>query len=168
MRTRLLLSLVLLLFLWRCDGGLQPPEGVEPGFSGTIRFVPGYWPPQDSLYNLWLFASQVYPLDSSLVFQGIISTPPYIFIYPEFNGTLASNQVDSVSYEFLVPAATYRYVGVVQRLRNNFYVSSLRVVGVYAVPGNPTQPAAFVVRENDVLGNIDIMVDFLNPPPQPF
>ena len=167
MSTRLLVFLICVTFFWGCDGGLQPSE-IQPGFGGTIRFAGGYWPPADSLVNLWLFASQVYPLDSTLVFRGIISNPPYIFISPGFSGTLATDQVDSLAYVFLVPPGTYRYVGVVQRLRNDFYVQSLRVVGIYGVPGNPAQPGVFTVQENQFVDQINIPVDFLNPPPQPF
>ena len=81
-KMKILLTLVIAASLVSCDHGLEPPQRVEPGFGGTITFVKDSWPPQDSLVNLWVFASQIYPLDSSSVFTGLFANPPSIYLYP--------------------------------------------------------------------------------------
>ncbi|MGA3246203.1 MAG: hypothetical protein ABSE41_16420, partial [Bacteroidota bacterium] len=63
-----LLLAAIVMSLLSCDHGLEPPPSVQPGFGGTIYFEKGTWPASDSLVNLWLFASQLYPLDSAKIF----------------------------------------------------------------------------------------------------
>jgi hypothetical protein len=55
-----LIIIPICLTLIACDGGLAPPPPkppVELGFSGTIYYAPGSWPPVDSLVNLMIFRS---------------------------------------------------------------------------------------------------------------
>ncbi|MBI4428963.1 MAG: hypothetical protein HY562_07575 [Ignavibacteriales bacterium] len=167
MTVRTSFFIVVSVVLVSCDGGLEPIPPPEPGFAGTIRFISKTWPPPDSLINLWVFASQVYPLDSTSVLTGLFSQPQTIFLYPTDRDHVAIN-VDSASYEFPVPPATYRYIGVVQRFRSDFSVRSFRVVGFYIDPQNPGQPLAITVLEADRITGIDMTVDFQNPPVQPF
>ncbi len=165
MPLRILLVLVPLLLA--CDGGLAPPPLVEPGIGGTVTFAQNTWPPRDSLVNLWIVASQVYPLDSAKVFAGIIANPPTIYIYPALDRSLPL-YVDSLQYTFPLPPATYRYIAVLQRHRDELSIRSLRVVGLYTAGGNSSQPNVVTVRPFEFVGSINIHVDFHNPPPQPF
>lgn len=158
---------VVAVVLISCEGGLEPLPPVEPGFSGTIRFAPNSWPPVDSLVNLWVFASQIYPLDSTKVFPGLFGQPQTIFYYPTDSARIAFN-VDSVSYSFPVPPATYRYIGVVQRFRNDLNIRSFRVVGFYYSPSKPDQPRFITILDGEQVAGIDMSVDFYNPPVQPF
>lgn len=155
------------VLLLSCDHGLAPPPSVEPGFGGTVYFERGTWPVADSLVNLWVFASQVYPLDSTKVFQGLLSSPPTIFLYPSF-GTNLPLFVDSVPYSFALPPSTYKYVGVIQRVANDVNVRSLRVVGLYGTNDSPPLPIPVVINDADFITGIDIRVNFRKPPPQPF
>jgi len=150
-----------------CEPGLTPPPDVEPGFGGVVRFERGTWPPRDSLVNLWIFASQIYPLDSAKIFAGLFSNPPSIYIYPSFTDNI-SLYVDSVTYAFKVPPATYRYVGVLQRFKDEITPRALRVVGVYVDRPNSMQPGEVHVRPYEFLRNIDINVNFHKLPLQPF
>jgi len=150
-----------------CETGLTPPPEVEPGFGGTVYFEKGTWPPPDSLLNLWLFASQIYPLDSAKVFSGLFANPPLIYLYPAIDQDLPFS-VDSVSYAFKLPPASYKYVGVLQRFANEFSARALRVVGVYGTTGEPPLPIPVIVSEYQFIGGIDIKVNFHKPPPQPF
>jgi hypothetical protein len=159
--------LIIAMFLVSCDHGLAPPPSVEPGFGGTLYFEKGTWPSPDSLNSLWLFASQVYPLDSVKVVQGLISNPPTIYLYPASDKSLPFN-VDSVSYSFSPPVATYKYVGVIQRFANDINVHSLRVVGVYATNDTPPLPIPVIVNEGVFTPGISFRVNFYKPPPQPF
>lgn len=163
---RNLLFLVLLVASASCEDGLQPPPNVEAGFGGTISF--SSWPPRDSVVNLWLFASQLYPLDSVKVFQGLFSSPPSIFLYPAFDRSLPYN-VDSVEYRFApLPAGRYRYIGVIQQFNLVLSIRSFRVVGVYRNPSDTTQPGEVQFRDFEFVPGIHLRVNFRQPPPQPF
>ena len=163
--------LIIAVFFLSCDHGLAPPSAVEvnvePGFGGTLYFEKGTWPSPDSLFDLWVFASQVYPLDSTLVFQGLFSDPPTIYLYPAINKDLPFF-VDSVSYSFKLPAAKYKYVGVIQRFAADFTVRTLRVVGLYGTNATPPVPIEVTVREGEFTSGITFRINFRKPPPQPF
>ncbi len=162
-----LVFLALTILFLSCDHGLAPLPPVEPGFGGTIYFAKGTWPPADSLVNLWIFASQVFPLDSAKVFGGLFSNPPTIYLYPALDKSLPLFG-DSVSYSFNLPPATYFYVGVLQRTANDINIRSMKVVGMYGTSGDPPLPIPVVVSDVDFLTGIDIRVNFRKPPPQPF
>ncbi len=166
--------LALCTIVWMsCDGGLSPTPPPKPGISGTIHFAKGTWPGTpslpDSLTNLWIFASQIYPLDSSLVIHGLfLSSPPTIFLYPSRSSNLPL-YVDSVQYYFSLPVGTYKYIGVIQHIGQDFStIRNLRVVGVAKDPVDPLLPLQTQVIESSVTTGININVDFHNPPPQPF
>ena len=155
------------VLLLSCEPGLSPPQGVEPGFGGTIVFQKGTWPPADSLFNLWVFASQIYPLDSTKVFEGLFADPPAIYLYPAIDQNIPFF-VDSLSYAFSLPPASYRYVGVLQRFAYEISVRSLRVVGVYGTNDDPPLAIPVIVSQSQFVGGINIRVNFHKLPPQPF
>jgi len=165
--------LALCAIVWMsCDGGLSPTPAPKPGISGTVYFAKGTWPgtpsSPDSLANLWVFASQVYPLDSSLVISGLFSNPPTIFLYPSVIENLPF-YADSVQYSFSLPVGTYKYVGVIQHISPDYNtIRTLRVVGLAKDPADSTSPRRVQVLDGLVTPGIDINVDFHNPPPQPF
>lgn len=165
--------LVLCSVAWMsCNGGLSPTPPPTPGISGVVRFASGTWPgtptAPDSLWNLWVFASQVYPLDSASVIGGLFSSPPTIYLYPSVTQNLPL-YVDSLSFTFPLPLGTYKYIGVIQHIAPDFStIRKLRVVGVANDPANPSTPLRVQVLAGSVSGGIIINVDFHNPPPQPF
>jgi hypothetical protein len=158
------------LLLVACDGGLAPPPPVELGFSGTVHFTPGSWPPSDSLVSIMIFASKIYPLDSATVFAGLFSNPPSIFLYPDIGKSLPFF-VDSISYLFPLRSGTYKYIGVVQQISSDLFTRGIRVfrvVGFYKDPANLSQAGSVIVNDNSQVIDINVDVDFRNPPPQPF
>jgi len=165
MRT-FLLPAVTLFLMAGCDGGLEP---TPPGFSGTVYFEAGTWPPPDSVVNLWLFVSRVYPLDSAKVYSGLASG--MITVLPA-GGTGSITDptipVASVRYVYPLAAGKYLYAGVIQRIRADFAIRSFRVVGVYADPAHPTLPKELMIPGSGIVSGIDIYVNFSQPPPQPF
>jgi hypothetical protein len=161
------LQLTVVLFVLSCDGGLQLPPLVDPGFGGTITFERNTWPPSDSLVNLWLVASKIYPLDSVSVFAGIFSDPPQVFAYPGLDKNLPFF-VDSVQYSFALPPGAYRYVAVLQRFRDELNIRSFRVVGVYSSQAKPAEPLTVTVRDFEHVAGINLHVNFHQLPPQPF
>jgi hypothetical protein len=165
-----LVLIILCLLLAACDAGLAPPPPIELGFSGTVYFTPGSWP-TDSLINLWIFASQIYPLDSAKVYSGLFTNPSTIFLYPSINQSLPLSEVASIPYSFPLRSGTYKYVGVIQQVSPDLInrgIRVFRVVGFYKDPTNLSQPGTVEVNESTRMKEINIDVDFRNPPPQPF
>jgi hypothetical protein len=166
---KFLLPFIICLFIIGCDGGLAPPPPVELGFSGTVHFASGYWPPIDSLHSLWIFASQIYPLDSNKVYEGLFGNPITIFLYPSISQSLPLGVVDSISYSFPLKSGTYKYVGVIQQVNPNLTnIRAFRVVGFYKDSLDALLPGIVEVNDSYQIHGIDIDVDFQDPPPQPF
>lgn len=166
-----LILIILCLLITSCDGGLAPPTPMELGFSGTVYFAPGSWPSADSLINLWIFASKIYPLDSAKVYSGLFSNSPTIFLYPSISGSLQPFNVDSIAYSFPLLTGTYKYIGVIQQTSFDFTdqgIRALRVVGFYKNSTDSSKPGIVEVNNNYQVKGINIDVDFRNPPPQPF
>jgi hypothetical protein len=166
---RFLIFIILCLLLAACDGGLAPSPPAELGFSGTVYFAPGSWP-ADSLVSLWIFASQVYPLDSAKVYAGLFDSPTTIFLYPSLTSSLPF-YIDSLQYSFSLRSGTYKYIGVIQQNNPDLAgqgIKVFRVVGFYKDPVNPLLPGVVEVNDSLQVKGINIDVDFKNPPPQPF
>ncbi len=165
------LAVLFVFVMIGCDGGLSPTPPPKPGISGTVYFAKGTWPgtpaSPDSLTNLWIFASQIYPLDSNIVFNGLFSDPPSIFVYPSLVANLPL-YVDSVNYFFSVPLGDYKYIGVIQHVAASFSVRSMRVIGFARNPADTAQPLQVRVSAGSVAGGVNIFADFHDPPPQPF
>jgi hypothetical protein len=141
-KMKILSSISIAFLLMSCDGGLTLPPDVEPGIIGTME-VSGPWPPVDSVKTLWLFASQIFPIDSTKVVTGILDGR--IVVYPSLSQSLPYN-VSSQPFQMALPPSRYLYIGVLQRHGDNLFdPASYRVVGV-----------------------LSIQIDFYNLPPQPF
>ncbi len=167
---KLCIIIVFCLLLASCDAGLAPPPPIQPGISGTVFFSHGSWPPADSLVSVWIFASKIYPLDSATVYNGLFSSPPTISIYPSMASSLPFN-VDSISYFFPLSTGTYKYIGVIQQTSADIFTRGIRVfrvVGYYKNVGIPAQPGSVTIQEASQVQDINITVDFKNPPTQPF
>jgi hypothetical protein len=157
--------LIAIVFLVACDGGLSLPPDIQPGITGTLT-VQGAWPPPDSIQTLWIFASQIFPIDSAKVVTGILENK--IHLYPAIDQSLPYN-FRTQTFNFALPPGTYYYIGVLQRFGSSLVdPKSYKVVGVYTDPGNPLQPLTVQVKELEVVPGIDMTVDFYNLPPQPF
>jgi hypothetical protein len=165
------LFLISWIFLSGCEGGLSPTPPAEPGLSGTVYFVENTWPgtpgSPDSLVNLWIFASQDYPLDSNSVLAGILYSPPRIFVYPALDQNLPF-YVDSVQYFFPLKTAFYKYIGIIQHTQPDFNIRSFRVVGFAKSESDSTQPMQVEIREGQIAFGVNIYVNFHKLPPQPF
>lgn len=165
MKSFFLFVAIAIFLLPSCDGGLTLPPKTEPGLAGIIT-VQGPWPQMDSVKTLWIFASQIFPLDSSKVASGILSNQ--ILLYPSIAESLPYNFTVR-SFNFALPPTTYYYVGVLQRFGDDLLdPNSYRVVGVYSDSAAPGIPKAITVHEYEVVGGINLSVDFYNLPPQPF
>ncbi|MEX1139310.1 MAG: hypothetical protein WEB33_06515 [Bacteroidota bacterium] len=161
---KILFLFSLLIIFLSCDGGLTLPPDVQPGIEGTIT-LSGSWPPEDSVKSLWIFASQIFPLDSSKVVAGIIDGR--ISIYPSVTETLPYN-VSPQQFNMPLLPGTYFYIGVLQRHGDLANLDSYDVVGVLRDDVNPMNPRSISVGDFQVISGLAIQIDFYNLPPQPF
>ena len=153
-----------LIALTGCDHGLGPvgqtiPEG---HMSGVIRY--SNWPPLDSLLDMRLVAFRVFP-PANIVDEVLLGRA---FVYPPLGDTaLTPFFVDSLRYSVTLPSGQYKYVVVAQRFGPDLY-ADWRPVGQYDLDTNLAVPSPVTIAPNDTSGDIDIHVDFRNPPPPPF
>ena len=150
-----------------CDKGLEPSN--EPsGFSGVIHFK--NWPPPDSVLELRLVAFEKYPSDTASIVEALFSGEAVL--YPPVGATGFPKFVDSIEYVFdnagaVIKVTKYDYVVVAWRYGTNFF-ADWRPAGVYTTNPGSFDPAPVLVLLHRITPDIDIEVDFYNPPPRPW
>ena len=161
MLTVSMLILVIAAGLSACeDHGLQPiSESATPGFSGVIR-IRSVWPPADSVRDLRIAAFRRYP--------------PQDILTEVVSGTAVFSEelpygVDSIPYRVQSEAmnGVYGYVVVAQNYGPDPF-QQWKAVGVYTLSGDVTVPSGIDLGTGRFLRGIDVEVDFINLPPQPF
>lgn len=157
----MLAAVVLLLFASACeDHGLLPPtEMTIPGFSGTLH-IRGTWPPQDSVRDLRVAAFRNYP-PKDLLSEVLGGSAVFSDGLP--------HGMDSIAYRVQAEAlrGVFAYVVVAQNYGPDPF-QHWRAVGVYTVSGDVRAPSPIDVGGGRFLRDIDITVDFIDLPPQPF
>jgi hypothetical protein len=150
-----------------CNTGLAPLN--EPsGFRGVIHFK--NWPRADSVQNLQVVAFEAYPRDSSSILATLIAGRGAAF--PGLNARLP-RFVDSVAFEFTtnngigLQVTNYEYVIVAQQYGPNV-LTDWQPAGVYTARPNSFEPAPLRILLHRIVPNVDIDVDFRNPPPKPW
>jgi hypothetical protein len=168
MKKVLLIILISAVFIFRCDGGIEP-EPVKSdgptGFKGAVTFT-GNWPAGVKRTHLVVFKKPIqktddfFPPNLSFVSDSI----PY--------GSLAFNY-NSLENNFLpilqLGEGTYSYVVVAQSKTEeiSFERKDWYVVGVYCNNGDQASPKELILRPGEITEGVNIKVDFNNPPPQP-
>lgn len=162
--------LILMLFAVACDDhGIEPkPEPSElSGFSGTVTFV-GEW--SDSIKRAFVVVFQ-----NPLLTPGDFTIQNLKFLSREIPLGIQTYEYSSLDSAFIPPTpgpfppGTYAYVAVAQQsteeislARKDWFVS-----GIYYANGDTTKPGTMVIPDSTFIENINIKVDFNNPPPQP-
>lgn len=160
--------ILLLLLLVSCDGGLDPLTARQqaeskPAISGLITYRGGEaaWPPADSIKDIRVVAFTRYP-------------PPDIIAevlgQKAFFTVTMPVAVDSSSYKIELPSPPPPAIAaiVVAQQYGDDITQDWRVIGIYSVTGDNTQPSALDLTTQTVWKNINITVDFSDLPPQPF
>jgi hypothetical protein len=163
----ILLAIAFFFVVISCDHGIEPLEAETSGFSGAITYVSD-WP--DSVQRSFLVVFQD-PLVSDTNFT-IFNLK---FLSQEIPLGASVNNFSSLDSAYIppdpgpFPASTYAYVAVVQQSTPNLSLARKDwfVSGVYYANGDTTQPGAMIIPDNTFVRNINITVDFNNPPPQP-
>lgn len=153
-----------------CDTGLAPIN--EPsGFSGVIRFK--NWPPADSVRDLRIVAFETYPRDSAGILLTLLSGRAAVYPADLSSKGSLPKFVDSTPYEFNtknginLKVQQYNYIVVAQLYGSNSF-TDWRPAGVYTTEPNTFNPSPVRVLLHKITPNIDIEVDFHNPPPKPW
>lgn len=161
-------SIFLILFLLSfagCEHGLVPPE-VQPGFGGVISYQ-GAWP-ADTI-DLRLVASKAYRRFSSMdeIIRLVLVTDS-VKVYPPIGQAGLKMGVKETRYQFFVEPGEYKLVGLFYRYGSQIF-HDWRLVGLYGTyTSSELFPTAVVVKPGEFVDGIDFLVDFDNPPPQPF
>lgn len=161
-----ILPLVLLPFL-SCNTGLSPLN--EPsGFRGVVRFK--NWPSPDSVRELRIVAFEKLPTDSTTIIAALINGTAAV--YPQIERRLPTF-VDSIEYEFTtntgfnLKVTNYEYI-IVAWQYGPFILTDWQPAGVYSIQSNSFEPAPVRVLLHRIIPNINIDVDFHNPPQWPW
>ena len=153
----------LIIFIYECDHGLEPPTGPASnitGISGLISY--SNWPPADSLFELRLVVFKNYPptnIVAELLNQQAV-------VYPALADSSLPYFTDTTSFILELTAGTYEYIVVAQQYGPDLY-ADWRVVGQYDKDLDPL-PSSVTVKNGKLLENINVNVDFDNPPNQVF
>lgn len=161
--------LFLISIVVACDHGIEPKPLLKspPSFSGTIRFI-SEWP--DSVKRSFIVVFKN-PLQSDSDFT-ILNLK---FLSKEIPLGVQTHEFSSLDSAY-IPATpgpfqpgSYAYVAVVQQsteilslARKDWFVS-----GIYYSNGDTTKPGTMIIPDSTLANNINITVDFNNPPPQP-
>jgi hypothetical protein len=160
--------LIFMLFAVACDDhGIEPRPPESSGFSGTVWFL-NEWP--DSIKRAFIVVFEnplLTPADFTISNLKFLSREIPLDIPKYEFSSLDSAYIPATPGPF--PSGTYAYVAVVQQstdelslARKDWFVS-----GVYYAPGDTSQPGKLVIPDSTFVRNINIYVDFNNPPPQP-
>lgn len=161
-------AILLLILISNCDKGIEPepekPTG-PTGFSGKITFV-GKWPEGIKRTHLVVFKNIIqknedfFPPNLSFVSDSIpYNSAEYIYNSIE-NNFLPILQLGEGEYSYVVVAQSK--TPEISLDRKDWFV-----VGVYCVNGDQSKPAKLIIKAGEITPNVNIVVDFNNPPPQP-
>lgn len=157
-----------------CDHGIEPlpipnlsDSSKISGFEGTVTFVTD-WP--DSVKRSFLVV-----FENPLLDPGDFTILNLKFLSREIPLGVPSHDFSSLDSAYIPPTpgpfppGSYAYVAVVQQStellsfdRRDWFVS-----GIYYTFGDTTKPGTLVIPDSTFVENINIRVDFNNPPPQP-
>lgn len=160
-------AFLLILYLNSCDHGIEPRPAETSGFSGTIYFVSS-WPDSIKRCFLVIFKNPLLgPTDFTIENLKFLSREIPLGIQSHKFSSLDSAYIPPSPGPF--PSGSYAYVAVVQQSTENLSLARKDwfVSGVYYSSGDTTKPGTLVIPESTFVKNINIIVNFNNPPPQP-
>lgn len=163
----LLYLALLCCFVMSCDHGIEPAPLEFSGFSGKVTFISD-WP--DSIKRAFIVVFED-PLlsdsDFTILNLKYLSREIPLGVQSHLFSSLDSAYIPATPGYF--PSGSYSYVAVVQQsteqislARPDWFVS-----GVYYANGDTTKPGKMIIPDSTLVENINITVDFNNPPQQP-
>lgn len=153
-----------------CDKGIEPePEkpvfNEKMGFEGKVEFI-GNWPEGIKRTHLVVFKESIktsadfFPPNLSFVVDSI----PYRSRSFQYN----SNENNFIPLFQLEPT-TYKYIVIAQSKTPEISLDRKDwfIAGIYYNHGNNSEPGVLTLQEGKMLKEVNIIVDFNSPPPQP-
>jgi hypothetical protein len=159
---------ILMLLAVACeDHGIEPRPLENSGFSGKVSFI-SEWPDSIKRAFIVVFENPLLSDSDFTIFNlKFLSREIPLGVNEHNFSSLDSAYIPATPGPF--PSGTYSYVAVVQQstdeislARKDWFVS-----GVYYANGDTTKPGKMVIPDSTFVENINITVDFNNPPPQP-
>lgn len=152
-----------------CDHGIEPKPVLKstPGFSGTIGFTSD-WPDSVKRSFLVVFENPLLaPSDFTIDNLKFLSREIPLGVQTHEFSSLDSAYIPATPGPF--SSGSYAYVAVVQQSTENLSLARKDwfVSGIYYSHGDTTKPGTMVIPDSTFITNINIAVDFNNPPPQP-
>ena len=159
--------LLLLALVVACDHGIEPRGPESSGFSGTVTFV-NAWP--DTIKRSFIVV-----FENPLLTPGDFTIDNLKFLSREIPLGVQTHEFSSLDSAYIpatpgpFPSGSYAYVAVVQQSTENLSLARKDwfVSGVYYANGITTNPGKMIIPDSTFVKNINITVDFNNPPPQP-
>ena len=167
---RKLLALIsvlgLIVLMISCDKGIEPLEVVGPSaFSGKVTFE-GQWPEGIKRTHIVVFKEEIKTVGDFFLpnLSFVVDSIPYGA--KEFTYNSLEKPFTAI---FKFAPGTYKYVVVAQSKTPvlTFNRADWTVVGVYCESGNQANPKTMIVSPGKTTTDVNITVDFQNPPPQP-
>jgi len=161
-----ILIIISFSILISCQEGLKPEVYIEipttSYLSGTIEFIGGKekFPDSSKVFGLYVAAFKQFPKDSSSIIAEILKGNVYIksLPYPADSSDFSLEIKDApVNIEYLA----------VSMQTDSVKIDAQRVIGVYTLSGDNTQPSAIQIEKGKTYF-VKIKVDWDNLPPQPF
>ncbi|MGE5399782.1 MAG: hypothetical protein ACM3S2_05215 [Ignavibacteriales bacterium] len=157
--------LPLLLLFYGCGGGISPePENppLQTGFGGTVIFK-GTWPENVRRTHIVAFKN---PLNSPSDFNAL----NLAFVSDSIPYGVTNIVYSSLINPLLeIKPGKYSYVAVAQSGTQTISLDrkDWTVVGIFYAVNDTTKPGELVIPEGKFIGDVDIICDYNNPPPQP-
>lgn len=165
---KILLNIFLFLFAFfvlSCNKGIEPGEPIgQSGFSGKVTFV-GKWPEGIKRTHVVVFKNEIKKVEDFFnYFSFIVDSIPYAS--KEFKYNSIDNPFNP---NIKITPGVYSYVVVAQSKTPEITLvrSDWAVVGVYCINGDQTKPKTLIINPGQITSDVNITVDFNNPPPQP-
>ena len=165
-RILVFVTLLAIILISACDKGIAPGEPSGPvGFEGKVTFV-GTWPDSIKRTHVVVFKNPILTSDDffppNLSF--VVDSIPYRSSEYSFN-SLEDNYIPL----FQLAPGNYSYVVVAQSKTPDISLARKDwfVVGVYCLNGHQNNPTTLSILPGRVTTDVNIIVDFNNPPPQP-
>jgi len=160
MKLKFFIFFITIFWLQYCNHGLSPIPR-PAGISGIITYQ--NWPPPDSIKILKLVVFRNFP-PGNIIEE--VQSKRAIY-YPTVLTESLPQFVDSTEYRLALEPGVYEYIVIAQQY-GEIIETDWRVVGQYDTTAADTLPSAITVLADSILKDININVDFMNLPIQPF
>ena len=157
--------LIIVISFSGCDKGVEPRIDYGPaGFSGKVSFV-GTWPEGITRTLIVVFKNPLISPDDFSALNLAYIVGPIDSNSTEFN----FNSIDNNFLGFTLVGGNYSYVVVAQSKTPQISLTRKDwvVAGVYCINGNQSLPKTLTINSGGITPDVNIVVDFNNPPPQP-